>query len=86
MAIQIVVFDYINDTDRVPHKREMKLNGKSKKASKYEAKPTYKRTNKAGYDVVSKSAGQNKNGWPMAKYYLKTPKDKIYLEYYAEAF
>lgn len=54
----------------------VKLNGKSKKSTKYKAKMKHKVSNAKGYRLSKKEVSQEPYE---VKYYLKTPKGRIYL-------
>ena len=55
------------------HRKQMKLNGKSKKNVSVVAKNKYKDSNAKGYNIIWKE------GTSTSKIYLKTPKKKIFL-------
>ncbi len=59
-------------------KRVMKLNGKSKKKTKYKAKNSFKKTNRKGYYVTDDIDWENYD--QPANYYLRTPDGYILLE------
>lgn len=57
----------------------MKLNGKSKKATKYKNKLSQKLTSKSGYSVRSTYNRFTYEYPDYVDYYLKTPNGKIFL-------
>lgn len=63
-------------------KRVMKLNGKSKKSTKYKVKMKTKMSNASGYLVVDDYDSDYYNDWTneTVNYYLKTPNGYIFLE------
>ena len=60
----------------------MKLNGKSKKSTKYKVKMKTKMSNASGYLVVDDYDSDYYNDWTneTVNYYLKTPNGYIFLE------
>lgn len=71
----------VTDNDFKYYKRVMKLNGKTKKKTKYKASINSKLTNANGYKVIADLDPDDWSRVEYTNYYLKTPNEDIFLEY-----
>ena len=78
-----IYYRYAKTTNNGPkyYKRVMKLNGKSKKKTKFKAVINSKLTNANGYMVIDDLNSDDWSSVAYTNYYLRTPGKDIFLEY-----